>query len=85
MPSRDRHPLTRAILEQLNAEIAANGQTVKSTAGLIGMDYNTYRRYIAGEREMPIDVLTRTLEVLRLDYQTFVGRARGRLSEPAAE
>lgn len=80
MTDRPRHPQTTAALVQLAAEIAAHGQTVKSTAGLIGIDYNTYRRYVLGEREMPLDVLTRSLEVLGLDYPTFAARARGRLS-----
>lgn len=85
MPTRPRHPLTAAILEQLLAEVAAQGKTVKSVAGVIGMDYNTYRRYVQGERDMPVDVLTRTLEVLHLDYPTFLARARERHSEIPAD
>lgn len=82
MPDRERHPLTAAVLEQLVAEIAAHGKSVKSVAGLLGFDYNTYRRWIVGEREMPLDVLTRTLEVLHLDYAVFAARARERLPRP---
>lgn len=85
MPDRPRAPLTDAILEQLRAEISASETSVKATADTMGMDYWTFRKYVKGEREMPLDVLTRALEVLGLDYSTFVRRASGRLPAPQAE
>lgn len=79
MPERDYTPLTTALLEQLAAEITAHGQSIRSVAGLMGMDYNTFRRHVTGEREMPVDELMRALSVLHLDSTVFVARARDRM------
>lgn len=73
------------MLTQLRAEISAADMTVTSVAGALEMDYWTFRKYVKGEREMPLDVLTRALEVLGVDYPTFVRRASGRLGAPRAE
>lgn len=79
MNAQDRaEALTRAVIEQLNAEIAAKGQTVKSVAILLGRDYNTYRRYLTGERPLTTSTLWATLEALGVDEAVFMRRARER-------
>ena len=85
MAPRPRTPLTEAILDQLRAEISAHGTTVKDTATVMEIDYWTFRKYVKGERDMPLDVLTRALDALGLDYPTFVRRASGRLSAPQGD
>lgn len=72
-----RRPMTEAILEQLRAEIAIRSN-VTETARAMGIDYWTFRKYVKGERELPLDVLTRALEALDLDYSTFLARAASR-------
>lgn len=81
MPDRPRHPLTQAALDQLNAEIAARGQTAKSVAGVLEMNYDTFLRYVSGKREMPPDVLNNALDVLHLDAGVFWARAVDRYRE----
>lgn len=73
------------MLDQLRAEISARRSTVKATATAMEMDYWTFRKYVTGEREMPLDVLTRALEVLELDYPTFAARAHARIGTPRAD
>lgn len=66
---------TRTVLAQLQAEIAAHQETVKSVALAMGRPYVTFRRYVIGERPMPADDLLDALDVLGLDYATFMRRA----------
>lgn len=70
--------LQQAVLDQLNAEIAAKGETVKSVALLLERDYNTYRRYLTGERLLPTTMLWATLDALGVDEGVFMRRARDR-------
>jgi len=69
---------TEAVLAQLNAEISAAGTDVKSLAGRLQMDYNTFRRYTIGERPMPMTVLWSALEALGVDEVVFIDRAKAR-------
>lgn len=69
---------TESVLAQLNAEISAAGSDVKSIAGRLKMDYNTFRRYTIGERPMPMHVLWAALEVLEVDEVAFIDRAKAR-------
>lgn len=67
-----------AVLQQLSAEIAASGFTVKSLAAAIDKDYVTFRRYVKGERPMPIGVLGDALDALGVTEEVFFRRARER-------
>lgn len=81
MPSPDTHPLTRAVLTQLEAEIAAQHYSLSSLARAIEVDRNTLRRWVKGEREMPLTVLETILAQLKLDPAVFMTRARDRLGD----
>lgn len=70
--------MAEAVLAQLNAEITAHKHTVKSLAALIGIDYNTFRRYANGERAMPLPVFWAAIEALEIPDEVFVRRARTR-------
>ena len=70
-----------AVLAQLNAEIAAKDQTPKSVAAALEIDYNTFRRYLKGERAIPMTILWATLETLELAEDVFVTRARQRFQQ----
>lgn len=43
--------------------------------------YGTIRLYLIGERDMPLWVLGRILEVLKVDPEKFMQRAKDRLAE----
>lgn len=75
---------TAAILEQLNAEIAARDSNVKALAKRMGVDYGTFRRYTEGERPMPMTRLWQALDTLGIDYGVFTRRASERLEENRA-
>lgn len=79
--SDDPFPLSRAILLQLNAEITAHDTSAKEVAGRIGKDYNTFRRYLTGERELPVTVLSQALDAIGIDPVVFMTRARDRARE----
>lgn len=82
MPNNDRaRTYTEAVLAQLNAEIAAHDTTVKDLAGELGMDYNTFRRYTKGERDMPMPVLWDAIAALGIDELTFITRAKERSAQ----
>ncbi len=82
MPDPDTDsPLTQAVLTQLEAEIVAHRYSVTSLAAALGMDRNTLRRWVKGERDLPLPVLTAILDQLRLDPAVFMARARDRLRE----
>lgn len=67
-----------AVLAQLNAEIKAAGYSEKSLAAVIGISYGVFRRYLRGERPLPMSVYWTILDALALDETVFVGRARAR-------
>jgi hypothetical protein len=68
-----------AVIAQLNAEIAARDETVKSIAERGGYSYGSYRRYLSGERSIPMTVYWHTLELLKLDEAVFHARVKDRL------
>lgn len=71
---------TAAVLAQLEAEIVAHGHDVKSLAAEMGKDYNTFRRYVVGERAFPMPVLWAALESLGVSSEVFMSRVADRLS-----
>lgn len=76
---------TRAVLDQLNAEIGASDYTVKSLALAMGMDHNTFRRYAKGERPMPMVVLWAAINQLGIPQMVFAQRAQDRYESQEAE
>lgn len=70
----------QAMLDQLNAEIGASGYTIKSLAKAEGRDYNTFRRYVKGERPMPMIDLWSAIDRLGIDQVEFARRALDRVS-----
>lgn len=69
---------TRKVLAQLEAEIAANQMTMKGLAEKMGRPYNTFRRYVKGERALPADDLLDALDALGVGYADFMRRASER-------
>lgn len=76
--SEEINALSRGILAQLNAEIAAAGLDVKKFARGLGADYNTFRRYMNGEREIPMHVFWAALDALSIDTAEFMQGAQRR-------
>lgn len=77
-PRRRSTVATEAILEQLNAEIAARGQSIKSVSAALGYDYNTFRRWMNGEREIKIGTVIEVVDLLHVDRAVFFARATAR-------
>jgi transcriptional regulator with XRE-family HTH domain len=72
--------MTQALLQQLRAELSAHDQTVTSIARQLDRNYDTIRRYVMGERDMPLEVLWSILDALDVDAESFMRRTRERLS-----
>jgi len=70
---------TASVLTQLEIEMTAARTNVKQIAGQLGGDYNTLRRYVRGERDMPLPVLLKVLILLKVDSSTFFLRAAERM------
>jgi transcriptional regulator with XRE-family HTH domain len=68
-----------AIFAQLNAEMKAHHFNVKTLAAALEVDYNTFRRYMNGERDFPLMTLWATLEVLETPLDVFTAAAKERL------
>jgi transcriptional regulator with XRE-family HTH domain len=67
-----------ALIAQMNAEIKGDGETVRSIAAKIGVDYNTLRRYLAGDREIPMTVMYAIVDQLSVDESELYRLARAR-------
>jgi transcriptional regulator with XRE-family HTH domain len=67
-----------AVLAELSGAIKAAGMNVTALAKRIDMDYNTLRRYINGEREIPMVVLYAVIDQLPIDEAELFKRARAR-------
>ena len=80
MPTQQSHPLTHAVLLQVKAEIRAHDESITSVARKLGRNYDTIRRYVMGEKDIPVDVLWSILDVLDVDPEVFMRRARDRLA-----
>lgn len=72
-------PFTRAILTQLKAELGSSDFSMRSLAAAMGEPYGTIRHYIIGERDMPVWALGQMLDVMGVDYEVFMKRAKDRL------
>lgn len=70
------------MLIQLEAEMGAQHRTVASLARALDEDRNTLRRWVKGERAMPLPIFTRILSELGIDPAVFMARARDRLPPP---
>lgn len=80
-------PRARAQAEQLRAEIAASHyRSVAAFARALNekmpTDYTTFYKRVEGKTEMPMRVLLASLDLLDLDYVSFVTRAMERVPRP---
>lgn len=70
---------TESLLRQLAIEITAADTTVKDLAGRLGRDYNTFRRWANGERDMPLHVIVEAAVALGVEPNKFFARAAERM------
>lgn len=77
-PSAEPTAAEAALIAQLNAEIAAHGQSARSVAAALGCDYNTLRRWVTGERQIRAVTLLEVLDVLHVDRSVFMARVTAR-------
>ena len=70
----------KAWIDQLKAEIAASEyKSVAKFAEALGVEYYTYRRYLAGQRDIPFWMLMDSLAKLNLTFTDFEARVTLRL------
>lgn len=67
-----------AVVDQLNAEIKAAGYSEKTFAARLGINYGVYRRYLNGERRLPLLVLWASVAALDLSQTGFIDRVQNR-------
>jgi hypothetical protein len=72
--------LSGAVIAQLNAEIKGDGLNVSVMAKKIGVDYNTLRRYLKNERDIPMPIFYAIVDQLSIDEADLFKLARGRLA-----
>lgn len=76
----------RAWVDQLKAEIAVSEyKSVAKFAAALDMEYYTFRRYLAGQRDIPFWVLMDSLAKLGLTFTDFETRVQARLQTKPAE
>jgi len=68
-----------AIVDQLNAELGAQGMNIKALAEKIGRPYDSTRNYLRKERLMPLGSFLEIANGLGVDPEVIVARARERL------
>lgn len=73
--------LQAAIVDQVNAERAGMGWSVKDLAGLMGRPYDSTRNYLSKDRPMPLDFLLQAARVLGVPADVVVSRARNQQLE----
>jgi transcriptional regulator with XRE-family HTH domain len=77
--NRDRYETySAATIAALNGAIKADGLNVSKLAKRIGVDYNTLRRYLRSEREMPMIVLYAIVDQLTIDEAELFTQAQKR-------
>lgn len=81
-------PRALAQAEQLRAEIAASeyrsiAAFARALNDIVPTDYTTFYKRVDGRSEMPMRVMLAALDLLGLDYVTFVTRAMERV-QPSA-
>lgn len=67
-----------AVIAQLNAEMVGDGLNMATLAKQIDVDYGTLRRYLKGEREIPVIVLYAIIDKLSVDESELFKLARAR-------
>lgn len=70
----------KAWVEQLRAEITVSEfKSVAKFAEALGIEYYTYRRYLAGQRDIPFWVLMDSIAKLGLTFTDFEARVQTRI------
>lgn len=77
--TKEDDALQDAIIDQLNAEIAAAGLNMKALAERIGRPYDSTRNYLRKERTMPILIFIECANALGVDPDEVIRRARQRI------
>jgi hypothetical protein len=67
---------SRAVLQQLNAEIARHGYNKRTFAKLVDINYNQFTDYMNGKHEMPMRVLYACIDALGVPDGEFFEAAR---------
>lgn len=69
----------KATTAQLKAEITASEYgNVKAFAAALGVDYHTFRRYIADDRDIKMEMLLRSLALLGIAPSEFFTQVEAR-------
>lgn len=69
------------VVAQLNAEIAAKGTNVRRLALDMGESYGSFRRWLAGERPLRMQLVFEILAQLELEPSTFFTRVEERMRD----
>lgn len=75
----DDDALASAIIDQLNAELGANGVSMVEIAQQIGRPYDSTRNYLRKERTLPLGIFLELCSALGVSPEVVTARARGRL------
>lgn len=73
--------LVESIAAEIRGEIARSGSNVKETARRLDRDYWTIRKYLRGERDIPLKVFLELCSLLDQDPAEIVRRASARVHE----
>lgn len=77
--TKEDDALQDAIIDQLNAEIAAAGLNMKALAERVGRPYDSTRNYLRKERAMPVLIFIELTSALGLTPDELIQRARQRI------
>lgn len=75
MPFEEIDSKIKAINRQLKVEIATRDDNLKAVASRAGLSYGVVRRYVAGEREMPIKVFLELCAAIGVNADDVLTRA----------
>lgn len=77
--TKDDDALQAAVIDQLNAEIAAARLSIMDFAGRVGRPYDSTRNYLRNERALPLGIFFEYCAVLGVPADVVISRARDRL------
>jgi len=77
--TKEDDALQSAIIDQLNAELGAQGMSIAALAGKLHRPYDSTRNYLKKERTMSLGIFVEICGVLGVDADEVINRARRRL------
>lgn len=77
--TKEDDALAMAIIDQINAELGAEGVSIRELSKRLGRPYDSTRNYLRKERLLPFGIFLEIASTLGVPAEEIISRARARM------